>query len=142
MSQTRWVWQSGPPLGFGDVWTLFTGNPDSVVLPKDQRSVDRWFNTDAGFNKNSAQALANNIRVSPLRFGGIRADGQARWDFSLIKHFRLAEKATVDFRAEVLNAWNHPNLLTPNTTPTNTAFGTITGQDVARNWTFSLKLWF
>lgn len=23
-----------------------------------------------------------------------------------------------------------------------TAFGTITGQDMARNWTFSLKLWF
>ncbi|MDP3000794.1 MAG: TonB-dependent receptor, partial [Bryobacterales bacterium] len=134
--------QSGPPLGFGDVWTLFTGNPDSVVLPKGQRNVDRWFNTDAGFNRNSAQALTSNIRVSPLLFGGIRGDGQARWDFSLIKHFRIAEKATMDFRAEVLNAWNHPNLLSLNTTPTNTAFGTHTNQDVARNWTFSLKLWF
>src|SRR5262249_22074328 len=43
--------QSGPPLGFGDVWTLFTGNPDDVRLSKDQRSVDHWFNT-TGFNKN------------------------------------------------------------------------------------------
>jgi len=48
----------------------------------------------------------------------------------------------VDFRAGVLNAWNHPNLFTLNTTPTNSAFGTITEQDVVHNWTFSLKLWF
>src|SRR5207247_8846795 len=50
--------QSGPPLGFGDVWTLFTGNPDDVKLPKDKRNVDRWFNTDAGFNTNTAEQLA------------------------------------------------------------------------------------
>ncbi|MBI3681514.1 MAG: carboxypeptidase regulatory-like domain-containing protein [Acidobacteria bacterium] len=134
--------QSGPPLGFGDVWTLFTGNPDSVALPKDKRSVDRWFNTDAGFNKNTAQQLGSNLRVSPLRFSGVRADGQARWDLSAIKNFPITEKAKAQFRAECLNAWNHPNLTTPNTTPTNTSFGTITGQDVPRSWQMSLKVVF
>ena len=134
--------QSGAPLGFGDVWTLFTGNPDDVVLPKDQRSPDRWFNTNAGFNKNTAQQLANNIRYSPLRFSGVRADGQARWDFSAIKHFRVTERAGVEFRAECLNAWNHPNLFAPNTTVTSTAFGTITNQDVPRAWQMSLKVGF
>jgi hypothetical protein len=132
--------QSGPPLGFGDVWTLFTGDPSSVKLSKDRRNVDRWFNTDAGFNKNVAQQLASNLRASPLRFGGIRADGQSRWDFSAIKNFAIGERAKFQFRAECLNAWNHPNLSTPNTTPTSTAFGTITGQDVPRSWTFSLKV--
>lgn len=134
--------QSGPPLGFGDVWTLFTGNPDNVVLPKSQRGVDRWFNIDAGFNRNAAQQLASNIRVSPLRFGGVRADGQARWDFSAIKNFRVAEKLMLQFRAEALNAWNHPNLFAPNTTPTSSAFGTITRQDVPRIWQLALKLTF
>jgi hypothetical protein len=134
--------QSGPPLGFGDAWTLFTGDPESVVLPNDQRNVDRWFNIDAGFNRNNNQQLANNLRVSPLRFSNIRGDGQSRWDFSAIKSFRLAEQATMQFRAECLNAWNHPNLGTPNTTPTSTAFGTITSQDVPRTWQFSLKLSF
>jgi hypothetical protein len=132
--------QSGAPLGFGDVWTLFTGNPDNIKLPEDTRGVDRWFNVDAGFNRTSAQALASNLRASPLRFGGIRADGQARWDLSAIKNFRLTEKAAFQFRAECLNAWNHPNLFAPNTTPTSTAFGAITGQDVPRSWQFSLKL--
>jgi hypothetical protein len=134
--------QSGPPLGFGDVFTLFTGNPDDIVLPKSERSVDRWFNTDAGFNKNTAQQLGSNIRTSPLRFSGIRADGQSRWDFSAIKSFRVTERVVTQFRAECLNAFNHPNLSTPNTTPTNSAFGTITGQDVPRSWQMSLKVSF
>jgi hypothetical protein len=134
--------QSGPPLGFGDVWTLFTGDSRNVKLPKDRRNPDRWFNTDAGFNKNNAQQLASNLRVSPLRFSNIRGDGQARWDLSAIKNFAITETARFQFRAECLNAWNHPNLTAPNTTPTNTAFGTITGQDVPRSWQFSLKLTF
>jgi len=134
--------QSGPPLGFGDAWTLFTGNPDNIKLPQSQRSVDRWFNTNAGFNSNSAQQLAGNLRLSPLRFSGVRADGQARWDFSAIKNFPIRENVKMQFRAECLNAWNHPNLSTPNTTPTSSAFGTITGQDVPRSWQLSLKLAF
>jgi hypothetical protein len=134
--------QSGAPLGFGDVWTLFTGNPDNVVLPKDKRSPDHWFNVDAGFNRNSAQALASNIRVSPLRFSGVRSDGQARWDFSLIKKFPIRERIQMQYRAECLNAFNHPNLLAPNTNPTSSAFGTITGQDVPRLWQMSLTLKF
>jgi hypothetical protein len=138
--------QSGPPLAFGDVWTLFTGNPDEIVLPKDQRSVDRWFNTRAGFNTNSAQQLTSggssptSIRTSPLRFSGIRGDGQSRWDLSAIKTFRITERWRTQFRAECLNAWNHPNLGTPNTTPTNSSFGLITSQDVPRSWQFSLKV--
>jgi hypothetical protein len=132
--------QSGPPLAFGDVWTLFTGDPDNIKLPKGQRSVERWFNIDAGFNRVAGQQLASHVRASPLRFTGLRADGQARWDFSAIKNFRITEKARMQFRAECLNAWNHPNLFAPNTAPTNSAFGTITRQDVPRIWQMSLKL--
>jgi hypothetical protein len=134
--------QSGPPLAFGDVWTLFTGDPDNVKLSKDQRNPDRWFNVDAGFNKNSAQALASNLRVSPLRFSGIRGDGQSRWDFSLIKSFVIREDVRMQYRAECINAFNHPNLFAPNTNPTSSAFGTITGKDVPRLWQMSLTLKF
>ena len=134
--------QSGPPLGWGDVWTLFTGNPSSVRLSKNERNVDRWFNIDAGFNRNSAQQLTSNIRVSPWRFNNLRADGQARWDFSIFKNFKVVEKVTMQFRAEVVNAWNHPNLFEPVTTPTSSTFGMITGQDATRSWVMSLKLSF
>ena len=105
--------------------------------------------TPAGAGLNPAHSvgwnggqLASNIRVSPLRFSNIRADGQARWDFSAIKNFPIREKVKMQFRAECLNAWNHPNLSTPNTTPTNNSFGAITGQDVPRSFQMSLKLAF
>ena len=48
----------------------------------------------------------------------------------------------MQFRAECLNAWNHPNLFVPNTAPTSSAFGIITSQDVPRIWQLSLKLVF
>ncbi len=134
--------QSGAPLAFGDVWTLFTGDPDDVKLSNDTRNVDRWFNTDAGFNRNSAQQLASNVRVSPLRFSGVRGPGQDRWELSAIKTFRVTEKIRTQFRAECLNALNHPNLSAPNTSPTNSSFGAITGQDPTRTWQFSLRVSF
>jgi hypothetical protein len=134
--------QSGPPLAWGDVWTLFTGNPEDVKLPKSQRSVDRWFNVNAGFNRNSAQQLASNIRVSPIYFSDLRADGQARWDFAAIKSFKIVEQVRLQFRAEVVNAWNHPNLMTPVMTPTSSTFGMITSQDATRSWIMSLWLRF
>ncbi|MCL4852454.1 MAG: hypothetical protein KJZ78_13865, partial [Bryobacteraceae bacterium] len=127
-----------------DVWTLFTGDPDAVKLPKDQRSVDRWFNTDAGFNRDVAQQLDANyqIRRSPWRFSSLRADGQARWDFSLFKNFQITEQAKMQFRAECINAWNHPNLFAPVMTPTSSTFGMVTNQDATRTWVMSLKLSF
>jgi hypothetical protein len=133
------VRQSGAPLGFGNV--PFNGNFDDIALPKDERSVDRWFNTEAGFNRNSSQQLAFNVRTMPLRFDDVRGDGRATWDFSAIKNVRIAE-TTLQFRAEVYNAWNHPNFFNPNTNPFSTAFGRITSAEDARNLQFSLKLQF
>ena len=133
--------QSGAPLGFGN--RIFTGNLKDLRLPADERRAERWFNIDAGFNRVAAQQLANNIRTFPLRFGGIRGDNQQRWDFSLTKSFPVTERFKAQFRAEVFNAWNHTNFGNPNTDPTSTAFGTITGtQGEARNWQFAFKLAF
>ena len=84
------VRQAGAPLAFGNV--IFNGDIKNIPLSKDERSADRWFNTNAGFEKNSKLALANNIRTFPLRFSGVRADGQSTWNFSLIKNFRIRER--------------------------------------------------
>jgi hypothetical protein len=133
------VRQSGAPLGFGNV--PFTGDPKDLALPKDERTIARWFNTEAGFNRNSSQQLAFNVRTMPLRFGELRGDGRATWDFSAIKNVRLVD-TTIQFRAEVYNAWNHPNFNNPVTSPTDSAFGQIFGAAEARNLQFSLKLMF
>ncbi len=135
------VYQSGSALGFGNA--LFIGNTDDIPLPADERSAERWFNTEAGFNRNSGQQLASNIRTFPQRLSGLRGDSQRRWDFSLIKTFPINERFNFQFRAEVYNALNDVSFNNPNTSPTNSSFGQITGTQMdARNWQLALRFNF
>jgi hypothetical protein len=119
-----YVAQSGSPMGFGNV--LFTGDLHDIPLPRSQRKVERYFNTGAGFNTNSAQQLAQNYRTFPLYLTGARNPGWNDWAISPIKRFRLTEKVQLDLRGEFTNAFNHPNFGGPNLSPTSSSFGTIT----------------
>jgi hypothetical protein len=131
--------QSGQPIAWGQL--LFTGDSSKIVLPSDQRNADRWFNTDV-FDKNSRNALASNIRTSPLRFSNIRLDSQRRWDFSLNKTFPINERFKMKFRADTFNLLNEPVLRGPTTDPTNSSFGKITAQEPPRSFQFALTLVF
>jgi hypothetical protein len=140
--QNTIIRQAGQPLGFGSN-ALFAGDLHNIPLPKGQRDVSQWFNVKAGFNTVSAQQLVNNIITFPLRFSGVRSDGQATWNFSLMKKYKVSERLSVQFRAEVYNAMNHPSFDTPNTSPTSSTFGTVTAAvSEPRNWQFALKLLF
>ncbi len=132
--------QSGAPLGFGN--RIFNGDLKNIVRSKDTRSVDGWFvpAAEAGFETSGARQLASNLRRFSLRFSSVRGPNQDRWDFSMIKNFRITERFVTQFRAETFNALNHPNLSDPNTDPTSPSWGTITGQDTARSWQLSLKV--
>ncbi|MBL8216463.1 MAG: TonB-dependent receptor [Bryobacterales bacterium] len=133
--------QSGGPMGFGNA--IFNGDIRNIAIPNADRDVDRWFNTAAGFNRNANQQLASNVRTFPLRFSGVSSPGQRSWDFSLVKNFPIREDIKAQFRADAYNAWNHTNFNAPNTTPTNTAFGRITGTaGDSRNWQLSLRVVF
>jgi len=135
------IYQSGSPLGFGNA--IFNGNIKDIALPSSRRDVDRWFNVDAGFNRLPSQQLAFNLRGFPMRFSGIRGDSQNRWDISAIKYFRITEQVKFQFRAEAFNALNKSIFNNPNTSPTNSAFGRITGTAApARTFQFALKLDF
>ncbi|MEP7364320.1 MAG: carboxypeptidase-like regulatory domain-containing protein [Acidobacteriota bacterium] len=135
------IYQSGQALGFGNA--IFNGDINSIALDSGSRNADQWFNVDAGFNRVNNQQLASNYRTFPLRFSGIRGDGQNRWDFSMIKYFPINEYAKVQFRAEAFNVLNKTILNNPNTTPTNSSFGRITGTAApARTFQFALKIEF
>jgi hypothetical protein len=117
---------SGEPLGFGNV--LFNGDINNVGLSASERDIDRWFNTSAGFVTTPAQQLGSNLRTFPLRLSGLRAGRFNNWDLSLLKQTAIREGYNVQFRAELLNAFNHPSgWAPPNTTPTSSAFGQVTG---------------
>jgi hypothetical protein len=117
--------QSGPAIGFGDV--IFNGNLKNIPIPDSERTTQRWFNIDAGFERASARQRSWALRNMPSRFSGIRGDGMNNWDLSVIKNTHFRERGYVEFRTEFINALNHAQFTAPNTTPTSTAFGSVNG---------------
>ncbi len=134
--------QTGDTLGFGNA--IFTGSSANIELPLSQRSEVRWFNVDAGFNRDPAKELGSNLRTLNSRFNGVRADGINNFDLSLFKNFRLRERARLQYRVESYNSLNHVQFEAPVTGPVNTAFGTITAEKGhgQRQITMTLKLIF
>ncbi len=116
---------SGSPLSFGDV--ILTGDMKDIPLAGGERTVAKWFNTSV-FERSSAKQLGSHLFRGPLYYSGVRADGVNMWDLSLLKDTRINERFKFQFRAEALNAFNHPNFTAPNTTVTSSAFSTVTGE--------------
>jgi len=134
--------QSGPPLNWGNV--LFIGDIKAITLPVSQRTPDRWFNTDAGFVRDTRQQLDSNIRTFPLRFNNIRGDGYNNWNLSLFKSFRFSERVRLQLRAEAIDAMNHPMFDTPNVSPTNSLFGSVSsvaGNQQRQVWVGAKLAW-
>jgi hypothetical protein len=108
--------QTGPPL---TVTTLVTQSnngysagmqrADAVRnpnLPPDQRSVTRWFDTDA-FSQPAAYTFGS---------GGVGIVRAPRWfnsDLSVLRDFAVTEHARLQLRGEFFNIFNHTNLNPP-----------------------------
>ena len=91
----------------------------------------------------SSQQPASNIRYFPKYLAGVRGDGQTMWNAGLSKQIPVRERAKLEFRFEGYDIMNHPNFSDPNTTVTNTAFGTVTSQaGLSREFQGALKLTF
>jgi hypothetical protein len=116
--------RSGAPLTFGNV--IFNGDIHDIAPGSSQRSLSQWFNTGAGFNRNSSQQLAYNIRTFPLALSGVRTDGVDNWDMGLFKGFQITEQATFELRFEGSDMLNHPQFAAPNTNPASSLFGQVT----------------
>jgi len=132
--------QSGAPLGFGNA--IFNGNLHDIPLSGGQ-TIYRWFNVDAGFERSSSKQLGSNVRTFPTRFSGIRGPIMNNWDLSLLKNTSVTEHLKVQFRAEFLNAFNHTRFADPNTSPSSSSFGRVTGTtQLPRVIQYGLKLMF
>jgi hypothetical protein len=128
-----WSYQMGFPIGWGNYLCL---NPDQILLPKDQRTTDHYFNAKA-FDTVSADQLVSNLRTFPFRFPQIRQPSPNNVDLSLIKNTLIREGKQIQFRFEALNAFNHP-ILSSNSyqnvqvgSVTSATFGQITGSNQA-----------
>jgi hypothetical protein len=98
------------------------GNPE---LPSSQRTLDRWFNTEAFAN------------LSPFTFGNaprsvLRGPGRLTTDLTLEKSMALPKGTRFDLRVEVYNLFNRANFNIPGTTLGAADFGAISSAQAAR----------
>jgi hypothetical protein len=107
------------------------------VLPESQRTLNRWFNTDAFAAFSPAPQAFGNAGV-----GIMRGPGVINLDFTLAKNFALAGQRSVQFRAEVFNLLNRPNFGPPNIARDSSGFGQILTAGNARIMQFGLKFYF
>ena len=136
-------YQSGVPIEFGNIF--FTGNFRDIVLSGDQQTLQRWFNTNAGFVTATAAQPVSNVRTFPFRIPYVRTDSINNFDFSLQKKTEILENKNVEFRADLLNAFNHVLFPGPNANVTQTTFGQITASqqaNYARRVQLTLKFVF
>ncbi len=74
------------------------------------------------------------------RYIPMRGPGMANWDLSLFKNVPIKESMNLQFRAEMLNAFNTPMFNGPNATFGSGSFGQITSQsNTARQIQLSLR---
>jgi len=120
---------SGTGAGATPVWV---SNPN---LPKSERAVTRYFNTEAIARPPNATwgNLGRNVVVGP---------GLNNWDLALSKSFRVREGLRLQFRSEWFNAFNHSQFTGMSTTFGTGNFGYITGAASPRVVQFGLRLEF
>jgi hypothetical protein len=117
-----------------------TNRPDRIAdgnLPVDQRTLDRWFDTDA-FVRHADWATYGNAGTNPLL-----ADGMAQLDSSIFKNFRLTERTNLAFRWDMFNTFNHPDFNPPTARVGSGANGRVTSTSIgSRSMQFGLRLSF
>ena len=125
-------WQSGPfasithiantSNGFlqGNQGVTLIGDPN---LSNSQRTMARWFDTGA-FEAPAPFTLGNAGRSI------VELPGSIAFDLGISKVTPINERASVEFKLELFNAFNHPNLGNPGTTLGAPNFGIISSKGV------------
>jgi Carboxypeptidase regulatory-like domain len=136
---------------------LRTGTPFSVTRTDDIAGVgegsnrqpvdlvgDIYANSNGKFSGGVVNGVATdqNFAFNPAAFASpaagkfgnetrnlIRNPGDQQWDIAFFKNFALKGTSKVQFRTEIFNFLNHPNLSGPNSDPTNANFGRIISKD-------------
>ena len=104
---------------------FFYGNLEDI--PLDSPTLDRWFNTDAGFEKDPNKVPANfQKRSFPFRVDDVRGYNLLTTNMSLLRNIRVGGSQMVSLRVNAQNLFNRQGWNAPNLNPTSTQFGMIT----------------
>ncbi len=113
---------------FGQPWDLVgdpNANSNGQLSQGATADQNFWFNP-AAYVKPANGTFGNAPR------NNMYGPGQYQWDIALFKNVAVKARQSFQFRAEVFNFLNHPNLSNPSTDPTSSTFGRITGKDNSR----------
>lgn len=105
---------------------------DDPELPASERTLSRWFNTDA-FAQPAPFSFGNSGR------GILRGDGVINFDLSLAKNVDIAAGRFVQIRVELFNAFNHPNFGLPGHTFGAPDFGVVSSASGGRTIQLGLR---
>ena len=153
-----WNWQSGRPnISMGNVYydgditqlkTSYTNDPSQPMF-----DTSGFYFHDAAVQTNGVDdpvkqradqriRLANNVRVIPSRWNGLRGPRYTNWDMSFVKGFELG-RVRAQLHLELYNAFNDVFYNNPNVDPTSANFGLVTSQNnLPRNFQIGTKIVF
>ena len=130
----------------GDGCPRCTRRPNRIAdgnLSGSQRTLDRWFDTDA-----FVFASPTNQKLLGLGLYGnsgrsiLEEPGRTSLDFSIFKNFLITERHTIQFRWEMYNATNTPPFRTPTTNIQSGNFGRVTRALSGREMQLGLRWQF
>ena len=107
----------------------------SPNLSRDERSLDRWFNTDAF-------AIQPQYNYGNASRNNITAPGTVNFDLAAYKQFKITERYRLQFRTEFFNAMNTPPFGAPAATVGANNYGVISGAGRGRLILFGMKFLF
>jgi hypothetical protein len=136
--------QTGAPISIGPACT-FSGATglgcyaDRLKNPNlaSGQSMNQWFDTTA-FASPAPYSFGNGSRTEP----NLRNPGAISFDTVMSRWQPIRERMRLQFRAELYNMLNHPNLGAPATGITSSTFGQITSKNGNRTVTAALRLEF
>lgn len=133
--------ERGALLVFPNVF--FYGDLEDIAVS--DPALDRWFNIDAGFERDPAKVPASfQKRTFPFRVDGVRGTDLKLLNVSFLRSVDLPGRKTLQLRVDMLNVLNRMHYNNPSVNPTSTQFGTVTTASgtVMRFVTFITKLNF
>jgi hypothetical protein len=84
------------------------------------KQIGQWFDTSCFADNPDPFAFGN------AKIGTLRGPGVINFDLSMFKSFEIAERKSLEFRAEFFNAFNNPHFANPNINSSSGDFGRIT----------------
>jgi hypothetical protein len=116
-------YQPGALLNWGNLF--FYGDLKDIAV--DNPTLDRWFNVDAGFERNPSKTpAAFQKRSFPYRVDGVRGYDVMLTNLNLSRTIPLGGTRSFQVRMDIQNLFNRQHYRDPNLTPTSTDFGKIT----------------